>query len=235
MSLESQLRDRAVRSEVTSATHMPAFQLIETLRYEPDSDYLRLDLHLQRLENSARTLGFPIDIIAVRQQLRLKGQGDRALRVRLTLDPEGVIDIETTPFEPLSCDTVWRLGIAKTKLQHDDPLLKHKTTRRELYGAAREEFSREEIDEVILLNDLGQVCEGTITTVFLERGDKTCVTPALSCGLLAGVLRAELLQKQIVREAVLMETDLLSASQIFVGNSLRGMIRAVVASHKVVL
>lgn len=221
MSVESPLCDGSGIAAVK-----PAFQLIETLRYEPDADFLRLELHLERLEKSARTLGFPLDMPAVRRQLAAKGQGNKALRVRLTLDPDGVIDIETAPFEALPAETVWRLGIAKTRLRHDDPLLNHKTTRRELYVAAREEFSREEVDEVLLFNDLGQLCEGTITTVFLDRGDKACVTPALSCGLLAGVLREELLRKKSVTEAVLTMDDVLNADKIFVGNSLRGMIKA---------
>ncbi|MFK4825547.1 aminotransferase class IV family protein [Paenochrobactrum sp. BZR 588] len=226
MSVESPLRDRSSTTEMT-----PAFQLIETLRYEPDTDFLRLDLHLERLENSARALGFPFDINAVRQQLAAKGQGVKALRVRLTLDPEGVIDIETSSYEALPANTIWRLGIAKTRLRHDDPLLKHKTTRRELYVAAREEFSRDEVDEVLLFNDLEQLCEGTITTVFLDKGDKVCVTPDICCGLLSGILREELLRKKIVSEAVLGLDDVLNAHHIFVGNSLRGMIKADLSSR----
>lgn len=217
------------------ADQLPAFQLIETLRYEPDVNYLRLELHLQRLENSARILGFPFDVYRIRRQLAVKGQGNKALRVRLTLDPEGVVDIETSPFAALPANRVWRLGIAKTRLRHDDPLLRHKTTKRELYVAAREEFSREEVDEVLLFNDLGQLCEGTMTSVFLDKGDKACVTPALSCGLLAGVLREELLRKKIVSEAVLGLDDLLNARGIFVGNSLRGMIKADLSSRSVTL
>lgn len=228
MSLESPLRDRSAIAQAT-----PAFQLIETMRYEPETHFLRLDLHLERLENSARALGFPLDIDSVRQKLATKGQGEQALRVRLTLDPEGVIDIETTPYEALPAQTFWKLGIAQTRLNHQDPLLQYKTTRRELYVAAREEFSRDEVDEVLLFNDLGQLCEGTITSVFLDGGDKVCVTPPLSCGLLAGVLREELLRKNIAREAVLTMDDLQNAHKIFVGNSLRGMIKAVLSPRMV--
>lgn len=228
MSVESPLRDRSNLAQAT-----PAFQLIETLRYQPDIHFLRLDLHLERLENSARILGFPLDINAVRQQLAIKVQGDKALRVRLTLDPEGGVDIETSPFAALSAQTVWRLGIAKTRLRHGDPLLKHKTTRRELYVAAREEFSRDEVDEVLLFNDLGQLCEGTITTVFLDNGNKVWLTPDLSCGVLSGVLREDLLRKKIVSEAVLKLDDVLNAHQIFVGNSLRGLIKTNISIHHV--
>lgn len=71
---------------------------------------------------------------------------------------------------PLEPQAVWRIAVARTRLKHDDPLLRHKTTRRQVYIAAREEYSTAEVDEVILLNDLDEVCEGTITSIFLDIG-----------------------------------------------------------------
>ena len=81
-------------------------------------------------------------------------------------------------------------------------------------------------DEVILLNERGEVCEGTITNVFVDIGDGVLVTPALACGLLPGVLRGELLDAGRAREAVLSPADLMDAKALFVGNSLRGLIPA---------
>ena len=49
----------------------------------------------------------------------------------------------------------------------------------------------EGLDELLFLNERGEVCDGTITTLFFDRGEGLR-TPPLSCGLLAGVLRAEL-------------------------------------------
>ncbi|MFN6952997.1 MAG: aminotransferase class IV, partial [Albidovulum sp.] len=98
---------------------------------------------------------------------------------------------------------------------------RHKTTRREPYEAARAEFSKDEADEVILLNERGEVCEGTITTVFFDRG-QGMRTPPLSCGLLPGVLRAEM----GCPEEVLRAEDL-GAVRLWVGNALRGLIPAV--------
>ena len=43
---------------------------------------------------------------------------------------------------------------------------------------------------MILLNQRGEVCEGTITNIFVDIGEPVLVTPALTCGLLPGVLRA---------------------------------------------
>lgn len=196
------------------------------MRYEPMSGILRLDRHLARLENSAKTLGFPLDVVLAQQKLDAVTQGNQPLRLRLTLDPDGVVELTSGIYTPLPPQTVWRVAVAKTKLRHDDPLLRHKTTQRALYVAAREEFSRDEVDEVILLNELDQLCEGTITSLFLDMGNGACTTPALSCGLLDGVLRRELLDNCVMREAVLTIDDLNNAKNILVGNSLRGMIRA---------
>ena len=132
----------------------------------------------------------------------------------------------TQPFEPVEKGTAWTLGIAATRIASDNPLIRHKTTHRTVYDAARAEFPRGVVDEVLLLNEHGEVCEGTITNVFADRGDGVLVTPSLGCGLLPGVLRGELIETGKAVEAALTIEDLRRARTIFVGNSLRGLIEA---------
>jgi 4-amino-4-deoxychorismate lyase len=202
------------------------FELIETLRWEPEEGFVRLDRHLKRLYASAHALGFAADPEAIGEALR-DCKGERVpLRVRLTLAQDGRANATTAPFEPLAADTVWTLRIARTRLDSTDPLIRHKTTRRAVYEAARAEFAREEADEVLLLNERGEVCEGTITNVFIDIGEPVLVTPPLDCGLLPGVLRGSLVEQVTAREAVLTEADLRAAKALYVGNSLRGLIRA---------
>ncbi|WP_343315521.1 aminotransferase class IV family protein [Brucella sp. BE17] len=228
MSGESAVRDGAEASvKLDEQTDQgPDYQLIETMRWEPLSGVLRLDLHMARLEGSANELGFDCDMMAIRQKIEAAGTSDQALKLRLTLAPDGLSEIIATPFEPLPQNTVWRIAIASTRLRHDDPLLRHKTTRRRAYIAAREEYSLAEVDEVILLNERDELCEGTITSIFLDTGDATFATPALSSGLLDGVLRREILNNGIATETPVSVKDLKKARTILVGNSLRGMIRA---------
>jgi 4-amino-4-deoxychorismate lyase len=202
------------------------FELIETLRWEPARGFVRLERHMARLAASAHELGFKLSPAGIDLALRDAAGGDGALRVRLTLVQDGKPEVTTQPFTPLAPDAVWTLRIAETRLDANDPLLRHKTTRRAVYDAARAEFSREEADEVILLNQRGEVCEGTITNVFVDAGNGVLLTPPLRCGLLPGVLRGELLESGKAKEAVLIEEDLRRANAIFVGNSLRGLIRA---------
>jgi 4-amino-4-deoxychorismate lyase len=202
------------------------FELIETLRWAPEEGFVRLDRHLQRLYASAHALGFAADPEAIGEALR-ECKGQRVpLRVRLTLSQDGKANATTAPFEPLPADTVWRLRVATTRLDSTDPLIRHKTTRRQVYETARAEFPREGADEVLLLNERGEVCEGTITNVFIDIGKPEMVTPPRDCGLLPGVLRGEMIDERKARTAVLTEADLRAAKTLYVGNSLRGLIRA---------
>lgn len=200
------------------------FSLIETLRWQPDAGFLRLDQHLRRLSRSADALGFrqPLD---AKGKLEKEVSGSEPLRVRLVMTYRGKMEVSATPFEPVPAQSVWRLKIAKTRLQSEDSLFRHKTTRREPYDAARAEFSKDEADEVILLNERGEVCEGTITNIFAEAADGMLLTPPLTCGLLPGVLRAELIRERKARGEVL-KLDDLRHRKLFVGNSLRGLIPA---------
>ena len=200
------------------------FSLIETLRYEPQTGFVRLRLHLARLQRSARRLGFPAPKDALTKLDAAVAGATAPLRVRLTFDRAGQTDITTAVFTPLAADTVWRVRIAKTRIDSADTLLRVKTTRRSVYEAARAEYPSTEADEILLLNEKGEVCEGTITSIFLDDGSAPLRTPPISCGLLAGVLRTELICQRKARVGRIRLDDLENAT-LYVGNSLRGLIR----------
>jgi 4-amino-4-deoxychorismate lyase len=112
--------------------------------------------------------------------------------------------------------------LAQTRLDSRDPWLTVKTTHRPAYDAARAALPPG-IDEVLFQNERGEVCDGTITTVFFDRG-QGLRTPPLVAGLLPGVLRAAQLAGP-VQEETLLARDLPQV-RLWVGNSLRGMIPA---------
>jgi 4-amino-4-deoxychorismate lyase len=201
------------------------FSLIETLRWQPGEGFIRRQLHLARLSRSAGRLGFPQPVDAAAKLDQAVAGATGPLRIRLELVGNGRIEVKTSTFVPRAAGTVWTVRIAATTLRSDDPLLRHKTSRRAAYEAARAEFPAGAADEVVLLNERGEVCEGTITSVFLDDGSGILRTPPLACGLLAGVLREELFESGRARETVL-HVDDLAAGRLFVGNSLRGLIPA---------
>ncbi|MFT4184587.1 MAG: aminotransferase class IV family protein [Rhizobium sp.] len=201
------------------------FSLIETLRYEPQTGFVRLRLHLARLQRSARRLGFPAPKDALSKLEAAVAGATTPLRVRLTFNRTGQAAVTTAAFKPLAADTVWRVRLAQTRIDSADTLLRVKTTRRAVYEAARAEYSADEADEVLLLNEKGEACEGTITSIFLDDGSGRLRTPPISSGLLAGVLRTELICQRKARVGRIRSEDLANRT-LYVGNSLRGLIRA---------
>lgn len=194
-------------------------QLIETFGWWPGEGPRRWPLHRARLIGSAVRLGFACD--AARLDKMVAGiTGAGPLRCRVTLDQAGRIALDCTAHQ--ISDAPWTLTLANERLRSDDPWLRVKSTRRALYDRLRQTAAPRQ--EIIFCNERGELCEGTMTNLFLiDRAGRKC-TPALPCGLLPGVLRQELLAHDF-REAILTPDDLNAAKAIFIGNSLRGLIR----------
>jgi para-aminobenzoate synthetase/4-amino-4-deoxychorismate lyase len=148
--------------------------------------------------------------------------------VRLLLAEDGAITVTSTEITLPTKNTVWRFVISDERVDEKEPLFYHKTTRRQFYD---DEMKRQKeltgCDEVVFLNMRGELTEGTRTTLFVEQ-DGRLFSPALACGLLPGTLREELLDlpRATASEAVLTPRDLAGADRIYLGNSVRGLVRA---------
>jgi branched-subunit amino acid aminotransferase/4-amino-4-deoxychorismate lyase len=197
--------------------------LIETLLWTREGGYFLREGHQARLKNSARALGFAFDPKAFEDALARAGEDDSVARkrVRLVLRRDGAFEITAAPIEPEPAEKIWRVGIARHRFESRDPLLRHKTTRREIYETAL--AAAQGCDEVVFLNEREEVCEGARTNVFIGAGDALW-TPPLSSGLLPGVLRADLIARGQAREKILRLADL--RENFHIGNSLRGLLRA---------
>ncbi len=202
------------------------FGLIETLLWTSQDGFWLLPEHLARLAASCAALGFVHDERRVRAALDELAAGDAPrLRARIVVSRDGAVAASATPIEPTPPETVWRVALARRRFDSADPLLRHKTTRRALYeDELAEAAAREQVDEVLFLNERGEVCEAARCNLFLRRGD-VLLTPPLSCGLLPGTLRASLLASGAAREAVLHLQDL-AGGGVFLGNSVRGLVAA---------
>lgn len=207
-----------MESPLCLAADDPALRLIETVLWDGTA-CPRLDRHMTRLAAGAAALGWPCDAAAARAALR--GDAGTPARLRLTMDRGGRIEVARAALPPSPAE--WRLGLAGSRLASDDPWLRIKSTRRAVYDEARAALPPE-LDEAVFLNERDEVCDGTITTLFFDRGDGLR-TPPLSAGLLAGVLRAEMLETGRCREETLAGADLPQV-RLWVGNALRGLMPA---------
>jgi para-aminobenzoate synthetase/4-amino-4-deoxychorismate lyase len=205
-----------------------SFELIETLLHDAGSGYWLLERHLKRLEASAAYFGYAFDESAVRVALTdaVKGRAGERLRVRLLLAEDGKLTVTVAEQPAQKPGAVMRYVISETRLDSTNAFLFHKTTRRELYDREWQHYADTmKADEVLYLNERGELAEGSRTNIFVERDGKL-VTPPLSSGLLPGVLRSELLASGKAVEATLTPDDLEGSNVVYVGNSVRGLVRA---------
>lgn len=88
---------------------------------------------------------------------------------------------------------------------------------------AKLEATEHGYEEAVMLNEVGQVCEGTGENIFIVRDGKL-ITPSLSSGILAGITRDSIIQiaREIgveVCEETLLRSDLYIADEMFLTGS----------------
>lgn len=200
------------------ATTRP-FDLIETMRFDPQDGVLLLDRHLARLKASAEALDFPFDRHETRNDLQAATFGAGPSLVRLLLSRTGAMAIEMRPLAAAPDEPV-EVALAPCPVAAGDFRLRHKTSDRAFYDEAR---SRSGTFETLFRDADGFLTEGSFTSLFAEKGGRL-VTPPLARGLLPGVLRAQLIEEGRAVEGDLTEADL--AGTFFIGNAVRGLVRA---------
>ncbi|WP_242184584.1 aminodeoxychorismate synthase component I [Sphingomonas sp. CARO-RG-8B-R24-01] len=209
------------RAKLAFLTHRAGrFDLIETMGFDPEQGLLLLDRHLERLAASARAFDFVFDRHTARNELQAATFRLRvASRVRLLLAPSGMVAIEVSAM-PVASDQPVAVAVMPLPVAVADIRLRHKTSDRRFYDQAR---AASGAFEVVFERPDGRLTEGSFTSLFVPRGD-VLVTPPLADGLLPGVLRADLLASGRAVEGMVTAAEL--AHEFFIGNAVRGLIRA---------
>jgi para-aminobenzoate synthetase / 4-amino-4-deoxychorismate lyase len=204
----------------------PEFSLLETILWTPEGGCFLLDYHLDRLRDSAAYFGYQTNLDDVRNQLLTRSRtfSREPQKVRLLIDREGVIDIQSAPLNASDSSIPLRVKLAAAPVHSEELFLYHKTTHRFVYDDARRAGG--DCDDVLLWNERGELTESCIANIVVEI-DGNLITPPVSCGLLAGVYRAWLLDQGKIREKVVRVTDLSESTKIYLINSVRGWQEAV--------
>jgi para-aminobenzoate synthetase/4-amino-4-deoxychorismate lyase len=196
------------------------FYCLETMLFEPDAGVFLEERHLKRLQETAEYFGFLYSpwIHHELEQMNF----DSPKMIRLLLNKDGSHEFQTLEI-PLSTGPV-RLAIAKEAVDSHNPFLYHKTTNRTVYENAKADFP--DADDVLLFNEHGEVTESCIANIVVELDGKK-VTPPVSCGLLTGTFRDEMVETGEIEERVVLLEDLKRADAIWLINSVRKWRKAV--------
>jgi para-aminobenzoate synthetase / 4-amino-4-deoxychorismate lyase len=115
------------------------------------------------------------------------------------------------------------VALATTPVASDCEALYYKTTARDIY--APHDAHNPGVFDTLLFNERDEITEFTRGNVVAEI-DGRCITPPVACGLLPGVLRAELLARDEIAEGKISRADLHRVAGLWFINSVRGMIPA---------
>lgn len=189
------------------------FELLETVLWSPSEGFFLLDRHLARLSDSAEYFGVAVGVERVRALLDDAVAGATGCRrLRVLVDSKGQVRVENHP--AVEGPSPLRVTFAAHPVDRNDVFLYHKTMNRAVYEWARVPG----FDEVILWNADDEVTEAMTANVVAAIGGRK-VTPPVTCGLLAGTYRAELLASGAVEEAVIKRDDLRAAHGVWLVNS----------------
>lgn len=194
-----------------------------------------LSYHYERIKNTCRALGFDdLNIIQLKDLIQLiPSQG--MYKVRLTYFRTGNAmyysdQLKTDYIAEVSelndiKQEVYNIGVYDHPLKSYSFLSSSKLTNCMPYVEATRYAKHYSLDEVIILNNRGEVCESSYCNVFLVK-DGIISTPNLESGCVAGTMRAYLLDQEDIVERSVSLDDLLEADEVFLTNAVRGIIPA---------
>ena len=221
---EAEYEETVAKSRVLTARR-PDFELLETMRLDPAEGVRHLDRHLDRLAASADYFGF-----RCRRDRGPRGRReDRRVRAARRDAASGSRSARTArcgwrPRRSPSDPDAIRVAIDDVAQDPRDVFLFHKTSLRARYEEARRRHP--DADDVLLVNDRGEITESTIANVAV-RIDGRWVTPPLDAGLLPGIGRAVALEEGRVVEGSVTIEEARSAEEIALISDARGWRRAV--------
>ena len=175
------------------------FSIIETFI----DDY---DLHIKRLKNSAKELGFKWNNNIEKLNF------EKGIVRRIELFKNGNFEVTTRRIP----DKILKPKIKiKGCVNSSNPFLYHKTS-------IRDKMPQGVFDE-IRTNEKGEITEGIFTNIAVKIGDNI-FTPPVECGLLNGIMRQKLLKQGKIKEKIIYPNDLKTADKIYCFNSVRGVL-----------
>ena len=206
--------------------------LFETIRISKQSPQ-HIQLHLNRIQNSAYQLGLPFDLAMANQAIKkvcAQLNPNELYRMKLELAPDGQIKVSTAKTLEInqSMPLIWASDLfgGEAIMNSFNALLKHKTNQRKIYDLAWQEAEKLGGFDAIFTNELGYVTEGGRSNIFIKKNSQW-MTPPVNSGCLPGIMRQILLkdlQWSVVEKNITVD-DVLSSEEVILTNALRGVIR----------
>ncbi|MFY8019860.1 MAG: aminotransferase class IV [Bacteroidia bacterium] len=215
--------------------------LFESMLFE-NGRLLNADLHYQRLVNSSTILKFNLPVSfdlnyfqkIIHEAIPLN-LFTKKIRIRFTVyrsakgfylpvEQEVRWDVELFEIPANAIQAKKSAGIYTEHYKSFHSLSNIKSGNALVYVLASMYAQEKKWDDVFILNEAGRVCEASASNFFWVKDD-IWFTPPLSEACVAGVKRAEILQKREVIELECEIEDLENADEIYLSNAIQGLVK----------
>lgn len=201
------------------------FEIIETMKFE-NGTIIFLEDHLARMQSAADYFLFKYSrkkiLKFINDSISKIDQNDEK-KIKLSLNKWGKIkiDISDIPEKKESISVI----ISPAKINSKDVFRHFKTTKRELYDTEYALYKSKGFDEVLYLNEIDELTEGSRTNIFLKKNNQW-ITPPTNSGALAGISRNYFISKNSYQsEMTLKLQDLINAESIVLTNAVQGELK----------
>ncbi|MCX7956438.1 MAG: aminodeoxychorismate synthase component I [Endomicrobia bacterium] len=227
------------------------FKLLETILYNPSFDkidifdniklnintnkYIKncllLNYHIKRLEDSALYFGFKFNKEQVLDSIFDvidKVEDKYKYRLRVLLSEDGKLEIQVFKLDKFSfcAHRKVKVKLLEKYINGKNVFFYHKTTNRYFYSYYYNKFKKLGYFDVLFQNRNGFITETSRCNVFIDLGNGKIITPPIECGLLGGVFRKLVLENNDVEEREISVYEILKARNVYLTNSVVGIIKA---------
>lgn len=186
--------------------------------------------HLERMKASAKVLGIPGQVTESQVEDWIRSGEGKLYRetfrhgaLKIVLSEKNLLFLpRENHYKAAQYQTGFVMDYSRVLRNETSLLVRHKTGN---YGDCileKRAAAACGMDERIFRNTRGELTEGTVSNLFFVKDGKL-FTPALSCGLLPGILRRYLLEKEDAQERVIVPEEAGEFQECFVTNSLMGV------------
>lgn len=184
---------------------------------------LFLEPHIKRLNSTLKMLQInrqisPADIALQAARERM----DWGVLKVMVSEKNVLFTRRANPYKRAKYQAGYQMEYSEIRRNETSPLVRHKTLN---YGDCimeRRKGAEAGLDEVIFRNTRDEICEGTASNIFFVHRAQI-VTPAVSCGLLPGIMRGYICENFDVAKRVITRAEADSFDECFVTNSLMGV------------
>jgi len=220
--------------------------LFETIKVKDKKIYFS-DWHCERLFHGMQLLGFeppayftPAYLLSqVNELCKKNGHINARVRVNIVRGNGGLYDpenhfpnciIQSWPLPESQYqlnEAGWVTGVYQEAKKSIDSFSNLKSNNYLPYLMAAQYAKKQQWNDALLLNSEGNICDASIANIFIVRNGLV-LTPPLTDGCIAGIMRRYLAENMVLqgfefREKTISVEDLLTAEEVFLTNTIRGI------------